>query len=72
VKLNDCKGCYSDSEVCYFTNLKRDNTDIFNKLPICPCVDCVVKVVCNQPYPEYSDFSNSYFYGKNEEKEDKL
>ena len=72
MNTNDCKGCYSDNKHCNFTPLKRDNIDIFNKLPICPCVDCVVKMICNHPCPEYSDFSNNYFHGKNEKKEYKI
>ena len=60
MKINDCKGCYSDKEACYFTDAKKDKPDEFRKLPICPCVGCIVKMVCNLPCQEYSDFSNIF------------
>ena len=72
MNINDCKGCYSNNETCNFTHLKGDVegfNKLFNKIPMCPCTNCVIKMMCNQGCPEYSDFSYSYFYGKKEKKE---
>ena len=57
MEIKDCKGCCSDKEACFFTHAKN-KPDEFKKLPMCPCVDCIIKMVCELPCQEYSDFSN--------------
>ena len=62
MNINDCKGCRS--EKCIHTDyrrfklcgiLYRHKLKEF-KIPICPCVECLIKMMCNEgcdPYTTY-------------------
>ena len=50
----NCKGCHSDVEACKFISVHSKDKHDLDK---CPCMMCLVKVVCTTPCEEYSMFS---------------
>ena len=59
MNIKDCEGCYNDNALsatlCEFRALRRDPKE-FKKIPMCPCVTCLVKMMCRYGCPEYNDF----------------
>jgi hypothetical protein len=60
MNINDCKGCYSNVEGlevmrCNASHTKKDS-EIFAKIPMCPCAICIVKMMCNLGCTEYNTF----------------
>jgi len=52
--MKNCKGCHSDRKVCKFMSTHSKGEHDLNK---CPCMMCLIKVVCTTPCEEYSTFS---------------
>lgn len=50
----NCKGCHSDRGVCKFISVHSKSKHNLNK---CPCMMCLIKVVCDTPCEEFSMFS---------------
>lgn len=46
-----CQGCYSSYE--YGCSHSKYNTD-----SECPCTECAIKMMCNDPCPEFECFNN--------------
>ena len=69
--LKDCKGCcseknicierkgYSTYTVCGMSNIKK-TPEKFYKIPMCPCVECLIKVMCKKECEEYNEYVSKY------------
>lgn len=60
MNTDDCKGCYSNVKgpkvmMCSANHIKKDS-EIFAKIPICPCTICIVKMMCNIGCTKYNTF----------------
>jgi len=55
MKIEDCKGCFS----CGMESIKRNKAN-FEKVPMCPCASCLVKMVCEDVCPTYSAYIKKY------------
>ena len=64
MNIKDCKGCYSNgkgSEVmkCSVLYNMKHYPGLFTSFPICPCANCIVKMMCNAGCKEYNIFIES-------------
>ena len=48
MNIDDCKGCSSENSEC--TELYKE---IDGNVYICPCVDCIVKMICKEICESY-------------------
>ncbi len=48
MNINDCKGCLVYEKNIYCT-IKKSPTIM------CPCTNCIVKMICNIPCSDYKD-----------------
>ena len=64
MKIKDCKGCRSEqyakkcNTVCGVLHscIKQESTTVKN-LSMCPCVDCIVKVMCNESCRQHEQYT---------------
>lgn len=69
--LKDCKGCcsekniyikekgYSTYTICGMSNVKKI-PEKFYKIPMCPCVECLIKSMCKKECEEYIEYISKY------------
>ena len=68
MNIKDCEGCYSKAfmrgkEKKHFPcGIVYHNRPHPANIPICPCVDCVVKVMCNKACEEYKAYKKKGSY----------
>jgi len=59
--IDNCKGCRSNNyvldDITFISDRCRYNRS--NDEGKCPCTECIVKVMCNDPCREFEDFTFS-------------
>ena len=68
--LKDCKGCCSEKSIVIrkewttYTicgmSLVKELPEKFYKIPVCPCVECLIKPVCKKECEEYGEYASKY------------
>ncbi len=53
---NSCKGCL-ECGTCDIHPQTYDESKLFK----CPCIKCLMKVVCDDPCQEWRDYTEHYF-----------
>ncbi len=66
MNINDCKGCYSSVKElgvikCSVLHGMKRQPNLFTRFPMCPCVDCIVKMMCKILCQEFSEFSTNFY-----------
>ena len=49
-----CKGCKVYDQDCYLSQLNDPMSQNPIKVEECPCIDCIVKVMCEDPCSKFS------------------
>ncbi len=68
--LKDCKGCCSEKNIiikkgwttytmCGMAS-EKGIPEKFYKIPMCPCVECLIKPICNKNCEEYCEYVSKY------------
>lgn len=65
MNIKECEGCCSyvfseDIDNITSYSICGMHSKDFDKIPTCPCVNCIVKMICNKPCDEYSTYFQMY------------
>ena len=54
----ECEGCYTNSSCYTYSKYTEINAHLK-----CPCIKCLIKMICDNPCHEYHEFTINYLEG---------